>query len=287
MLLRTGIGLAIRVYRKTPLYPGFGAALASLLGRAQPSGDAAPVECSVDGFRMRLFRDRVIDSQLYYTGSFEPDTERTIRKLVRAGDVVADVGANIGYLTLHLARRVGASGRVYAFEPADETFDRLTTNLGLNNLPQVVPVRAGVSDTPSEGVSVTIQSTYRLDGRDEGVEQRIRLTTIDDLVEEEGLTRLDFLKIDTDGMEVNVLRGARRSLERFRPSILTECGPSDLLNAGTSAGVLIGSLESLGYAFYRPGSLRPVRGLDRRLKKLKDGTSMNLVAVHKERGVGH
>jgi len=285
MLLHTSIGLAIRVYRKTPLYPRMGAALASVLARVQPAGKAAPIEHTVGGFRMRLWRDQVIDSQLYYTGSFEPDAERTIRRLVREGDVVVDIGANIGYLTLHLARQVGVQGQVFAFEPVDQTFGRLTTNIRLNDLPQVTPIQAGVSDTTSQEVSVTIDSSYRLDGRNETCEQRIGLTTLDDFVETQGLNRLNFVKIDTDGMEVRVLQGAQRSLERFRPSILTECGPRDLREAGSSADALIGMLESLGYQFYNPGTLTPIRNLNSRLEKLRDNTSLNLVAIHKDRGV--
>ena len=78
MLLHTGIGLAIRVYRKTPLYPRCGAALASVLARVQPDKNTTPIEHTVNGFRMRLWRDQVIDSQLYYTGSFEPDPVQLI-----------------------------------------------------------------------------------------------------------------------------------------------------------------------------------------------------------------
>ena len=287
MLLHTGIGLAIRVYRKTPLYPRFGATLASALARVQPAGKATPIEHTVGAFRMQLYRDQVIDSQLYYTGSFEPDAEQTIQRLVREGDVVVDIGANIGYLTLHLARQTGRQGQVFAFEPIDETFGRLTTNLGLNDLPQVTPIQAGVSDTSSDGISFTINSSYRLDGQGKTCEQRIRLTTIDDFAEAQNLSRLDFIKIDTDGMEVRVFKGAQRSLQRFCPSILTECCPGYLREAGSSADAMINMLESLGYEFYNPGTLTPIRKLSDRLKKLHGYTSLNLVAIHKERGIDH
>lgn len=283
MSLRTGIGLAIRVYRKTPLYPRCGAALASILARVQSVGQATPIEHTVGDFRMRLYLDQVIDSQIYYTGSFDPDAERTIHRLVKEDDVVFDVGANVGYLTLHLAKQVCRQGRVFAFEPIDETFGRLTTNIALNDLPQVMPIQAGVSDTTLEQVSVTINNSYRLDGQGKTREQRIRFTTIDDFVQSQGLNRLDFVKIDTDGMEVRVLQGGQQSLKRFVPSILTECGPGDLRKAGSTADTLIDMLDALGYQFYSPGTLAPMRNLSGRLKKLRGNTSLNVVAIHSTR----
>jgi len=283
MLRHKAIGCAIRVYRRTPLYPRCGAALASVLARVQRGDKSTPSEHTVNGFRMCLYRDQVIDSQLYYTGSFEPDAEQTIRELVGSDDVAIDVGANIGYLTLHLARQVGKGGRVFAFEPIDETFRRLTTNVGLNDLPQVTPVQSGVSDTVAEDVPVEIESSYRLDGKGEPNKQTIRVTTIDDFVQAQGLDRLDFLKIDTDGMEMRILRGAQKSIERFGPSILTECGPEDLRQAGSSADEMIDLLESWGYRFYHPGSLAEDDGLRARLKKLHGGNSLNLVAMSRSR----
>lgn len=283
MLRQKTIGLAIKVYRHTPLYPRCGAAFASILARVQKSDLSTPSEHTVGGFKMCLYRDQVIDSQLYYTGSFEPDAEQTIEKLVGKDDVAIDIGANIGYLTLHLARQVGKGGRVFAFEPIDETFRRLTTNVGLNDLPQVTPVQSGVSDTVAQDVPVEIESSYRLDGKSEPHKQTIRVTTIDDFVEGQGLDRLDFLKIDTDGMEMRILRGAQKSIERFGPSILTECGPEDLRQAGSSAGEMIDLLEAWGYQFYHPGSLAPDNNLRARLQKLHEGTSLNLVARSKTR----
>src|SRR6266436_7021968 len=73
-----------------------------------------------------------IDFSIYLLGAFERSTVATLRALVKAGDVVLDIGANIGAHTLGLAKNVGAAGKVYAFEPADFAFQKLLRNLALN-----------------------------------------------------------------------------------------------------------------------------------------------------------
>src|SRR5277367_6448201 len=73
-----------------------------------------------------------IDFSIYLLGAFERSTVVTLEKLVKSGDVVMDIGANIGAHTLGLARSVGPSGRVFAFEPTDFAFDKLQRNLDLN-----------------------------------------------------------------------------------------------------------------------------------------------------------
>src|SRR4051812_5528651 len=75
-----------------------------------------------------------IDFSIFLLGSFEPSTVGTLQYLVRPGDVVLDIGANVGSHTLRLAQFVGTAGRVYAFEPTDYAFQKLQKNLTLNPL---------------------------------------------------------------------------------------------------------------------------------------------------------
>src|SRR5271166_1677150 len=97
-----------------------------LLGK----NDSAIVER--DGIRYHLDLNEGIDFSIYLLGAFEPGTQKTLQELVKSGDVVFDIGANIGAHTLGIAKSVGSSGRVYAFEPADFAFAKLKRNLALN-----------------------------------------------------------------------------------------------------------------------------------------------------------
>ncbi len=101
----------------------------------------------VGGSRMRVDTTDVAGRMLATSGVWEPHVTAVVRSVLRPGDVVVDVGANIGYFTLLAARLVGSSGRVHALEPSVGTYERLVANLELNDAANVVPERvaAGVS----------------------------------------------------------------------------------------------------------------------------------------------
>jgi FkbM family methyltransferase len=277
---RSLIGLAIRAYRATPLHPRCGAFFARLLSLVERRAEAVTVETA--GFRMELDLREVVDSQVYYTGEFEPETVETIDRLVRPGDVALDVGANVGFVTLTLAVRVGEAGRVYAFEPTERAFQRLARNLSLNSFPQVRALRLGVSDREGR-TQARIRSSYRTDGIDSSTEQAISLVTLDLWAAREGLDRVDFIKIDTDGMEVQVFRGARATLERLRPGVFFELVPQAISDAGESAEELVRFLDGLGYRLLHQGTLEPWSSAVRALEATRRGACVNVVAWPAER----
>ena len=90
------------------------------------------VEVTRGGLRWRLDLREGIDLSIYLLGSFEPSVTKSYRRLVAPGDVVLDIGANVGSHTLPLARAVGDTGRVVAFEPTGWAFAKLRANLALN-----------------------------------------------------------------------------------------------------------------------------------------------------------
>jgi FkbM family methyltransferase len=279
-LSRDAIGLAMRLYRGSPLHPRFGAFFARLLSLAQRR--TGLVTCRLDGFQMELDLSEVVDAQIYYTGVFEPRTLATIDRVVRPGDVAVDVGANVGFLTLRLAARVGGGGTVYAFEPTTAAFARLQRNLALNALPQIRPVQAGLSDREGS-LRARIQHSYRIDGRDRVEEQEVTLVTLDGWAAREGLSRLAFLKIDTDGMEAHVLRGGQETLRRLRPVLSFELVPQALQAAGESAERLVSLLEELGYRLLQEATLAPWPRSADALEATRRGTCVNVVAWPTER----
>lgn len=279
LMMKYLIGILIRLYRRSPMYPGWGGRLAKLLGLMNRLRRRGPFVHELDGFRMHIDLDEIIDSQIYYTGSFEPDTVATLNRLLSPGAVAIDIGANIGALTLHMAERVGRDGRVIAFEPTPWAYDKLLANLALNDMPHVLPERLGLSDTPCDRLEAAIQSSYRVDGRSSHTRGAIAVTTLDSYAAEHPMPRLDFIKIDTDGMEFAIVRGASATLARFRPSILFELGPDALRDARTSAAELVDYLRTLGYGFHREVSLEPFDDLLSEAGRLPADTSMNVVAL--------
>jgi FkbM family methyltransferase len=164
---------------------------------------------------------------------YEPQTLRAIRPLVREGDVALDVGASFGIYTAELARRVGPTGQVHAFEPQPAVHEMLVQRFRAQ--PWVRVVNAALADEPgtAEFVVPTIASDIpetalgSLARGSDGhtVAGGTEVTTLDDYCAE--LDRLSFVKIDAEGWDVDVLRGGRKTLTRLRPVVQVEVNDED------------------------------------------------------------
>lgn len=229
------------------------------------------------GIRWSLDLSEGIDFSIYLLGAFERSTVATLEKLVEPGDTVFDIGANIGAHTLGLARSVGPAGRVYAFEPADFAVEKLKRNLELNpELKARTRVQQAllVAQAGSEGQKEIYASWPLETDRPVHPKHRGRLVTtanaavdtLDDFVQREGLERLDLIKIDVDGHELAVLQGGRRTLARFRPTLLMEMSPYVHAEEGGSFAGLVELLREAGYAIQDAGIGSPFRWIPRNSK---------------------
>ena len=186
---------------------------------------------------------------------FEPDVCEVFRKVVKSGHVVFDVGANIGQFTLLAAKRVGASGSVHAFEPAPEEYRKLGANVSLNGFSNVVVNHVAICDRVGEAVlrtagpglglynSLGTPLTSSLIGH-----ISVPCTTLDCYVEAGGVLRVDLLKVDVEGAELGVLRGAARLLSQSDAPVIV-CEFSDLTGTdiGHSTRELRRCLKAFGY----------------------------------------
>lgn len=152
-------------------------------------------------------------------GSFEAELQKTFTDVVKPGDVVFDIGANVGFFTLLSASLVGPAGSVVAFEPLPEAAAYLHRHLVLNDITNVRVVGAAVSDRSGQGSFFVAQhnSLGRLahDGR-----LSVDVVTIDEWLKRGIVPPPNSLKIDVEGGEDAVLRGARDLLSRHRPTVL-------------------------------------------------------------------
>lgn len=179
--------------------------------------------------------DTVVARRLRDVGWFEPTETRLIHRLVKPGDTVVDVGANIGYYTLQLARLVGPAGRVFAFEPEPRNFDLLRRNVWENGYNNVTLVHAAV---------LAREERRRLYLNDENRgDHRLQATEGRENIEVQGLSldeffrtfsgRLDFVKIDVQGAEGEVFDGLQGLVAAGRVGrIITEFWPRGLSQAG-------------------------------------------------------
>lgn len=232
-----------------------------------------------------------IDLAIYLLGGFEVATLRMYERYVRPGDVVFDIGANIGSHTLPLARLVGPVGRVHAFEPTAFAYGKLLRNLALNrDLAGRVDARQLMAvGSDAEAIPDSIHSSWPLDqvdGLDEGHCGRLmgtvgaRKATLDQYVVEHAISRIDFMKIDVDGNEHNVLAGAPEMLARFGPTIMIELAPYVYRQRPAEFDAFVDLLLATGYRFQAAANdrLLPASAAGIRAA-ISDGAGLNALAI--------
>lgn len=170
--------------------------------------------------------DTIIGRALALYGEFAEAVPRLLCSALAPGDVAVDVGANLGSVTLPMARAVGTGGQVFAFEPQRALFGLLCLTVNLNGLSQVRPVQAGLAERAglmfaplAEAVSGVNQGAVALSsGVEFGSDDPVAVLPLDALE----LSRCKVIKIDVEGMELAVLRGAAATIARCRPILYLE-----------------------------------------------------------------
>jgi FkbM family methyltransferase len=216
---------------------------------------AAKMYDTRDGPMLALRGDAYVTRSLEVYGELCPAERRLLGQLVRPGMTVVEVGANIGAHTIALARGC-APGLLYAFEPQQRIFQLMCANLALNDVTNVIALPEACGDAEGHAMIPPINYgaagnfggvSLEADGRRAG--QRVRVRTLDSL----SLTSLGLLKVDVEGFEPQVLRGAHETIMRCRPILYVE---NDRAN---QQGEVISMMASLGYRLYwhAPGLFDP------------------------------
>jgi FkbM family methyltransferase len=246
-------------------------------------------QVSRKGINWRLDLFQGIDFSIYLFGSFEPRTVRRYKRILRHDDVVIDIGANIGAHTLHFAQAVGPSGRVIAVEPTKYAFTRLVENMRANPglMPRVTAVQAMLVSDNRQMLAPEIFASWPLTGGDSvhplhrGVVHSTtgaKAKTLDQVVSECSVTKIDLIKLDVDGYELGVLRGATESMTRFRPIVILECAPYALEERGEDPREIGAIFTKYGYRIVDMKG-RPVKLDAAYLAKMAGGASLNLIAL--------
>jgi FkbM family methyltransferase len=189
------------------------------------------------------------------------------------GAVAVDVGANIGATVLIMDAYAGKDGRVIAIEPGPQSFALLQRNLARNEVATVTALNCAVSSEPGR---MTFRENSAYGHLAPGAEgPQVEVQTLDQIVEDLGLTRLDLLKIDTEGFEPQVLEGAKATLERLRPVIYLELNSWALIAHGRRDPLAF--LTGLAAAF--PWVLRVRRRGGRTLLERVEGAPDEVASV--------
>lgn len=173
--------------------------------------------------------------------------------LIGYGDTVLDVGAHVGSFSIPFARAVWPDGAVVAFEPNSYTNELLEINVELNDLDRVIDVETiALSDTEADyGIQTSRTNTGA--AHLEPVDQDhpvVTATTLSSWIETAHVENVDFIKIDVEGMEVQVLAGGRDLLDRFKPTLLVEVDERQLDRYGATLDQLQEILLGSGYRLF-------------------------------------
>jgi FkbM family methyltransferase len=199
--------------------------------------------------------DEWISNQVFWRGwaGHEPETTRVFFSLAQASAATIDVGAYVGYYTL-LAAHANPTGRVIALEPLPTIHARLTRHVALNGLSNVETLMAAAAahagsaefhHAPHELPTSSSLSREFMSGTDGLVSSTVPVVSLDDLVGERRLGRVDLVKIDTESTEPDVLGGMLGVLARDRPNVVCE------VLKGRGAEERLGPiLEPFGYRFF-------------------------------------
>ena len=200
-----------------------------------------PARTEIDGFVVRIPRRDL----LRYVQGFEPLTIEWTRHVVRPRMTAVDVGAALGLFSLDLWRLVGPSGRIIAIEPAESNTKLLARNARTNSATIKIIQAAATNEDGIREFFLTPSSDshafYHHPLIDPSRTVRVRTVRLDTVIE-----KADFIKIDVEGAEMEVLQGAERLL-KDRPPLVVEWVPSCQLAAGNKVGDLPALLDHLGY----------------------------------------
>jgi FkbM family methyltransferase len=261
-----------------------------MVGGRRLLGASSRVRVSRSGILWDLDLSQGIDLAIFLFGQFEPEVAGAYRKFLPFGGTALDIGANIGAHALPMAKVAGGKGRVFAFEPTDYAFGKIKRNAELNpdiadnlHLSQTLLAKSSLESRPQ-----AIPSSWSL--AEEGGEvhpvhggtfnslAQADVLALDDFLGARSVDRVDFIKLDVDGYEIDVLEGASGTLRSHRPVIATELAPYIFEERGRSLEEFVSLLSRHGYRCETMSGLRiPLDGSVR--SRVSKGGSINVVMM--------
>ena len=195
-----------------------------------------------------------IHRDLAIHGLREPWSTMIFLRELGRGDVVIDVGANIGYYTCLACKVLGPDGYIYAVEPLMENLSFLVRNLELNKCSERVSTyRLALGDHDGYVFmeyfhhAPNISRVASASSKDSKILKQVRVMTLDNFVKRLRLEKVDFLRMDVEGYEVKILKGGINTLESFRPKIFVEIHPEFMTDYGNSFYEFVDILDTLDY----------------------------------------
>jgi FkbM family methyltransferase len=279
-----------------------GSERAALLRELQPAvgrGIVEAIEVNANELQLRLASGarfvwdpedvRTAPNIALLDGAYEPQELAVLSRLARNSKIIIDVGANIGWYAIQLSRIAGEATRVFCFEPVPSTRARLARNVELNGLEQRIRIfdfglgdKAGTVEFFLPAISGSVAASARnLHPEEQTVRLSVRLEPLDDVAAREQIERVDLIKCDVEGAELQVLRGARRIIERDNPVIFLEMLRKWSRHFDYHPNDIIQLLRQSGYRCWAVGD-GPVREIDAVGEDTRETNYLFLHGSHKD-----
>lgn len=235
-------------------------------------------------FYMQLNPTEHIQQQLLWYGYYEKPLGDVLKKIIKPGDVFLDIGANIGYFSLLIANSA-PTVKVISFEPVRDIFQQLKENIALNNTKNVTVFNAAVGETKEEkeifvsGADNLGMSSFQQPENFSGKKELVQVITLDDWFHRAGLAKIDIIKLDVEGSELNALKGMKQVLESFKPIVIVEINPETLSMFGLTSSDIFNYLTGFNFeAFLILGT-----GEIKKLKEIELNETINILFVHHQK----
>jgi FkbM family methyltransferase len=213
------------------------------------------VQTRINGYELLVIANEDVGRVIHYLGRFEPAETELFGRVIGAEDVCLDVGANVGYFSLLMAQRA-SRGSVHSFEPQPLTANLLRASLELNGSSNVFVNQCAVGDREGTvSFSKSKDSAYSSmhDTKRRPVEEQLTvpMVTLDDYLEKRGVGRVSVIKVDVEGAEDMVVKGAARLLaapERRPRLVMLELYDPNLEVFGKNISDVVEAMRGFGYA---------------------------------------
>jgi FkbM family methyltransferase len=218
-------------------------------------------------FQMWLMPKDHIQQQLFWYGYYDKPLGNLLKKIIKPGDVFMDIGANIGYFSM-LAAIKEPSANVIAFEPAIANFEKLSQNIVLNKFRNIQTVKAAAGEFNEEKILyLSAEDNMGMNSFEQpenysGKKEKVKVVRMDDWFRQSGLSRINIIKMDTEGSELSVLNGMKEILMKFKPLLIIEINPETLSRFYVAPDSIISFLYELNYDGYiipESGELLPLK----------------------------
>ncbi len=222
-------------------------------------------EFEFNGVNLKLDIHDYVSHYLYF--QFKDYGMEQLMNLVEKDYFVLDIGTNYGSTILQFARKVGKNGTCFGFEPDPINFKICTENLNLNSDLKISVENIGLGDKKGTfNLVVDTESNRggnRISTNTSGKESHtVNVEVLDQWISNKSIERLDLIKIDVEGFELNVLKGGIETLKKFKPVLFIELDDENLKLQNHSAKELIEFLENLGYSLLNAVSNKQILSTD-------------------------